>query len=137
MVVVESRVDDVVDAEDGIVEVAAVVGGAIFVCTEGDGGGVGVLCEVVFRRDTVELKTVLNGGGVKLSPDPRASSLCVGCDSGCDETGVRSARLDSVVALETGGVDAKSKGPGVVNGEEKPVNNGFAAVEGLLVFGGN
>ena len=134
--------------------IPAVLGGVIFVCIGGDAarGGV-VVWEVGSGRDEAELKTPAKGGGVKVSPDPRAASLWAGCDSCCVLTGVRSGGLDSVVALETDGVDTcvetapklsfvspgpKTKGP-VEKGELKLVVKGFVVVVllGLLVFGGD
>ena len=69
-----------------ISDIPAVVGGVLFAWAGGDGARGGVVdCDVELGRDTVELKPLLKGGGVKLSPDPRAPSLCAGCDSsGCD-----------------------------------------------------
>ena len=106
-----------------------------------------------FGTEGAELNPLVKGGGVKLSPDPRASSLCVGCDSGCVLTGARSGGAGSVVALETDGVDAcveaapklglvsgtpKTKGP-LEKDELKFATNGFVEVEllGLLVFVGD
>lgn len=47
------------------------MGGAVLAGTERAGT----------ERFGVEFKPEANGGGVNVRPDPRASILCVGCDS--------------------------------------------------------
>ena len=62
-------------------------------------------------RFEAEFKSEANGGGVNVSPDPRAPSLCVGCDvNGCDSCwvlgGIWPVELGSLVSPVTGDVDA-------------------------------